>query len=120
MNWSVEYTDEFEEWWLTLSESEQDEIAATVMLLEEVGPSLAYPYSSNVKGSRHGAMRELRVQHAGDPYRILYAFDPRRCAILLLGGNKKGDDRWYETHVPTADRIYDDHLDTLKKEGFLP
>jgi hypothetical protein len=55
-------------------------------------------------------MRELRIQHQGDPYRVLYAFDPRRIAILLAGGCKVGDDRWYETLVPIADDLYDEHL----------
>lgn len=64
-------------------------------------------------------MRELRIQHAGRPYRVLYAFDPRRAAILLLGGDKTGQDRWYEQFVPTADALYDEHLETLKKEGLL-
>jgi len=50
-------------------------------------------------------MRELRIQHQGRPYRVLYAFDPRRCAILLLGGDKTGDDHWYERHIPLADRL---------------
>ena len=62
-------------------------------------------------------MRELRTQHAGRPYRTLYAFDPRRCAILLIGGDKTGDGRWYDTHVPLADALYDIHLETLAKEG---
>jgi hypothetical protein len=62
-------------------------------------------------------MRELRVQHAGRPYRILYAFDPRREAILLIGGEKTGGDRWYETSVPLADRLYDEHLAQLRREG---
>ena len=62
-------------------------------------------------------MRELRVQHRGRPYRILYAFDPRRSAILLIGGDKTGDDRWYDVHVPVADTLYDEHIETLKKEG---
>jgi hypothetical protein len=57
------------------------------------------------------------VQHAGQPYRILYAFDPRRAAILLVGGNKTGKDRWYDEHIPVADRLYDEHLVALKKEG---
>jgi hypothetical protein len=64
-------------------------------------------------------MRELRVQHKGEPYRILYAFDPRRVAILLFGGNKGGDDGWYEKNVPKADNLYDEHLEELKTEGFL-
>lgn len=64
-------------------------------------------------------MRELRVQHKSDPYRVLYAFDPRRTAILLIGGNKTGDDRWYETHVLLADRLYDEHLRQLDEGGLL-
>jgi hypothetical protein len=62
-------------------------------------------------------MRELRVQHAGRPYRILYAFDPRCTAILLIGGEKTGDDRWYTTYVPLGDRLYDEHLAQLRREG---
>lgn len=61
-------------------------------------------------------MRELRIQHEGRPYRVLYAFDPRRTAILLIGGDKTGNDRWYDEFVPKADKLYDDHLDTLEKE----
>jgi hypothetical protein len=64
-------------------------------------------------------MRELRVQHQGRPYRVLYAFDPRRCAILLIGGDKTGDDRWYETHVPMADMLYERHIQQLRSEGGL-
>jgi len=65
-------------------------------------------------------MRELRVQSGGRPIRVFYAFDPRRMAILLIGGDKTGDDRFYETFVPIADRLYDEHLDVLRKEGLLP
>ncbi len=72
-----------------------------------------------MQGSKHPNMKELRVQHAGRPYRVLYAFDPRRTAILLLGGHKTGDDRWYERMVPVADRLYDEHLETLKREGLI-
>lgn len=61
-------------------------------------------------------MRELRVQHAGKPHRILYAFDPRRTAILLIGGNKVGDERWYVKYVPIADRLYKEHLNSLQQE----
>ena len=65
-------------------------------------------------------MRELGIQHAGDPYRVLYAFNPGRTAILLLGGNKSGNDRWYEEYVPIADKLYDEHLEMLKREGLTP
>lgn len=117
MAWEVEFTDEFERWWSTLSESEQESVAASVQLLEVRGPQLGYPHSSGVNGSRHSHMRELRTQHDGRPLRTLYAFDPRRAAILLIGGDKTGDDRWYEVHVPIADRLYDEHLNLLRKEG---
>ncbi len=63
-------------------------------------------------------MRELRIQHEGKPYRVFYAFDPRRVAILLMGGDKTGNDRWYKEFVPIADRLYDDHLEQLRKEGW--
>lgn len=117
MNWVVEHTDEFEEWWHDLNENEQESIKASVGLLEERGPSLGHPYSSGVHGSRHSRMRELRIQHKGKPYRILYAFDPRRVAILLIGGNKTGNDDWYDEYVPVADKLYDDHLiETGEKE----
>ncbi len=119
MEWEVEYTDEFEEWWEGLSEAEQEDVAAYVTLLEKKGPTLPFPYSSDIRGARHTHMRELRVQHRGRPYRVLYAFDPRRAAILLIGGDKTGDERWYGTFVPLADELYDRHLAALKKEGLI-
>ena len=119
MVWNVEFTNEFEEWWITLDASTQIAIDAFVRMLEERGPELPFPFSSGINGSRHRHMRELRVQHKGDPYRILYAFDPRRVAVLLLGGNKGGDDRWYEENIPKADQLYDELLQELKEEGLL-
>jgi hypothetical protein len=64
-------------------------------------------------------MRELRVQSGGHPVRIFYAFDPRRSAILLIGGDKTGDNRFYEKMIPLADKLYDEHLDELRKEGLI-
>lgn len=57
------------------------------------------------------------MQHAGRPYRVFFAFDPRRCAILLIGGDKTGNDPWYETYVPIADQLYDEHLETSRRES---
>ena len=74
------------------------------------------PYSSGIAASRHDHLRELRIQHRGKPYRILDAFDPRRMAILLIGGNKQGNDRWYAKYVPVADRLSAEHLKILEKE----
>lgn len=119
MECNVEYTDEFGAWWNTLSENEHEDIATIVGLLEEKGPQLPFPFSTGVSGSKHSHMRELRVQSKTNPLRILYAFDPRRTAILLIGGNKRGDKRWYKTYVPIADKLYADHLAELKKEGLI-
>ena len=116
MLWCIEYTDEFGVWWDGLSDAEQESVAASVGLLERLGPDLPVPHSSGVVGSRHGHMRELRVQHRGRPLRVLYAFDPRRVGLLLVGGDKTGDRRWYDVFVPVADRIYGDHIVALKTE----
>ena len=115
----VEYTDEFEGWWNTLSEDEQDDVTAIVTLLEDQGVRLPFLYSSCINGSRHGHMRELRVQSGGQPIRIFYAFDPVRVAILLIGGDKTGNERFYDQFVPVADDLYDEHLEALRKEGLI-
>lgn len=119
MSWQIEFTDEFGAWWDTLDEEEQKDVAFSVGLLQARGVHLRFPYCSEIKGSRHNHLRELRIQHQGQPYRVLYAFDPRRAAILLLGGNKTGDDRWYEVNIPLADKLYDQYLAELRKEGLI-
>jgi hypothetical protein len=88
---------------------QQEDFTAVVTLLMEHGPQLPFPYSSGIEGSKHDHMRELRVQTSGKPLRGFYAFDPRRTAILLIGGDKTGDNRFYERMIPVADRIYDDN-----------
>lgn len=117
--WEVEYTDEFGQWWRTLAEAEQEDIAVAVQQLEEQGPALPRPFADTVKGSRHANMKELRPP--GSNIRVLFAFDPRRMAILLIGGDKTG--RWkamYEEIIPLADALYDEHLRLLDGEGELP
>ncbi|MDB4948631.1 MAG: addiction module toxin RelE [Gemmatimonadetes bacterium] len=119
MTYDVEYTDEFEVWWDGLRVDEQESLLTAVDLLEARGPHLEFPFSSGIATSRHSHMRELRVQHRGRPYRVLYAFDPLRVGILLIGGDKTGQKRWYETFVPVADRLYDEHLQILRMEGSI-
>lgn len=82
MAWQVEFTDEFEQWWNRLEETEQIKIDAAIRMLEKYGPDLPYPMSSGVAGSRHSHMRELRVQVHGKPFRVLYAFNPKRAALF--------------------------------------
>lgn len=119
MNWDVEVTDEFKSWFVDLSEADQDAIRFTVNLLMAQGPSLRFPHSSGISNSRHSHMRELRIQSEGRPVRVFYAFDPLRSAILLIGGDKTGDGRFYERMIPLADELYDAHLNELKQEGVL-
>ncbi len=117
--WIVEYTDEFGEWWKYLSESQQDDTTTVIELLEEDGPDLRFPRSSGIEGSKHKHMRELRVQSSGNPIRVFYAFDPKRVAILLIGGDKAGNNRFYEVYIPIADRLYDEHIKQLYAEGLV-
>jgi hypothetical protein len=117
--WEAEFTDEFGAWCGGLTEDEQIDVRAGVNLLRRFGPTLGRPHVDSVASSKHANMKELRIQHRGRPYRVLFAFDPLRTAILLIGGNKTGKGRWYKEFVPMADRLYDEHLDTLRREGLL-
>ena len=90
-----------------------------VNLLRREGTALGYPRSSQVKTSRHSHMRELRVTTAGRAIRIFYAFDPRRTAILLIGGQKTEQERFYQEYVRRADSIYDEYLCQIRREGLL-
>ena len=112
----VEFTDEFGGWWDSLSIAEQESVRVSVELLAELGPALTRPYADTIHGSQVRNMRELRIQHEGRPYRVLYAFDPRRTGVLLIGGDKTGNPRWYEEFVPKAEAIYAQHLREIEKE----
>ena len=102
-------TEEFEEWFLSLHAADARAVARVVGLLEARGIALGYPYSSAIEGSRY-ALRELRVQSAGRPLRVLYAFDPQRQAVLIIGGDKTGNDRFYEWIIPKAEVIWEEYL----------
>ena len=119
MAWEIESSSEYLEWWRELSLAQQKSIDRIVRQLAEKGPHLSAHYSKKVISSRHGRMRELRVQNDGRPLRIFYAFDPRRVALLLIGGDKTGNDRFYIEYVRIADRIYDRHLGDLRQEGLI-
>lgn len=117
MDWEVEYTDEFGAWWDSLDVDTQESIYAYVQLLRKRGPILGRPEADTLAGSRHSNMKELRPTTS---VRILFAFDPRRTAILLIGGDKRGRwTSWYREMIPVADRLYDMHLETLRREGLL-
>jgi Uncharacterized protein conserved in bacteria len=102
-----------------LDPHEQESLAASVELLRQLGPQLARPHADTLQGSRHSNMKELRTQHQGRPLRTLFAFDPRRCAILLIGGDNTGDKQFYARMIPLADQLYDEHLEQLRREKLI-
>lgn len=110
MPWEIEYTDEFGEWWDALTLGAQKDVDFGVQLLRELGPALTRPYADTVRDSKFANMRELRVQHEGKPIRVLYAFNPQRTGILLIGGDKTGNARWYDEYIRKADALYERHL----------
>ncbi|MCY4512035.1 MAG: type II toxin-antitoxin system RelE/ParE family toxin [Acidobacteria bacterium] len=118
-NCDIEVTDEFKSWWNRLTAREQDDVTRVVEALEEHGTDLPKQYSSGILTSKYGHMRELRLRSGGQPIRIFYAFDPRRTAILLIGGRKTHPERFYEEYVPRADAIYDQYLRELRRERLI-
>ncbi len=109
MSWDVYFTDPAEKWILGLSDADYEAMMAVIELLEEHGPVLGRPAVDRIEGSRHHNMKELRS--FGGHLRALFAFDPKRRAIVLVGGDKAGDwTGWYERNVPLADRLYDEYL----------
>jgi hypothetical protein len=110
MAWEVEVSDEFADWYRSLDEDESESVDTSVDTLAAYGPMLGRPDVDTLKGSRYSNLKELRVQHQGRPLRILFAFDPRRCAYLILGGDKTGDDDWYVSAIRRAETLYAQHL----------
>ncbi len=119
MRWDVLFHEEFLLEFNELSEEVQDELLAYAKLLEASGPSLGRPHADTLKGSRHANMKELRFKVDDGVWRIAFAFDPKRQAILLVAGNKAQIKvhRFYKQLIQKADRRFDSHLSDLKKTG---
>ncbi len=116
MSWTVVLVDSFRDW---LDEQEgdvRDEIRGKLLLLARFGPNLRRPQVGKVAGSGIANLKELVIQVGGDPWRVLFAFDPDRSAVLLVGGCKRGDGRWYERAISLAERRYAEHITTLKRK----
>ena len=117
--WEIEYTDQWGCWWQQLSEGDQERVRAALEILEQVGPALGRPLVDTLARSRLPNLKELRPR--GGYLRVLFAFDARRVAILLLGGDKRGRwSAWYAEAIPAAERLYEEHLAQLREEGELP
>ena len=102
-------TDEFAQWFLDLEQADALAVDRSVGLLAQMGIALRHPHTSAIKGSRF-PLRELRVKARGKPLRVFYAFDPDRQAVLLIGGDKSGDKRFYEVYIPRAEKIWEQYL----------
>lgn len=118
MVWGINGTDEFAEWFGRLAETEQDEVIAVVELLADDGPTLGRPHADRIASSRYHNMKELMPRGEAKHLRILYMFDPRREAVLLFGGDKRGQwDRWYTGAVPEAELLYERYLAEIESGG---
>lgn len=119
----LEGTNELRNWYHGQPEDLRDKLDAAIELLAEHGPMLGRPHAETITAvpgykTRHSNLKELRVTYRGDAYRVFFAFDPRRIAILLLG-DRKPNEKWYKQAVPLAEKLYDEHLVELHKEGWL-
>ncbi|MDZ7736289.1 MAG: type II toxin-antitoxin system RelE/ParE family toxin [Gammaproteobacteria bacterium] len=117
MPWTVLFCEEFHSEFRALPEEPQDELLAHALLLQEFGPDLGRPTVNTLKGSRYPNMKELRFSWHGEVWRVAFAFDPRRQAVFLAAGNKKGThhERFYRKLIETAEKRYEQYLDTLHK-----
>jgi hypothetical protein len=116
--WELRWTEEFGQWIVSqeVDAAAREDIRAGLLILRELGPALGRPHVDTLQGSKHSNMKELRVQSKGRPFRIFFAFDPKRRAVLLIGGNKQGKKRFYNVHLPIADQLFDAYLKELDHE----
>jgi hypothetical protein len=117
MEWMIIFHEAFRDWLYEQEQEVQDSILVYIGLLKQEGPLLGRPYVDTIQGSRYPNLKELRVQHQGEPWRVLFAFDPIRRAIMLVGGNKTGDKRWYQKNIPIAEKRFETYLKTLEEEN---
>ena len=113
--WEIKRTEELAKWTKTLNDDAREAILKNIIILKEIGPNLGRPYVDTLKQSRHKNMKELRIQNKKRLFRILFIFDPDRKAVLLIGGDKYGDKRFYEKIIPIADNLFDKYLASRRK-----
>ena len=115
--WEVIQTNTFYQWFVKRDKNAQEEIREKVRVLEEYGPRLGRPYVDTVSESKFKNMKELRVQSKGQPLRVFFAFDPRRKAVLLVGGNKRNYKKFYKKMIFKADALFNEYLEDQKNES---
>ncbi len=114
MEWNIIFDPDFRQWFYKQEIEFQDEAFAVLTVLKEQGASLGRPRVDTIQGSIFKNMKEIRIQYKGKPWRILFIFDPKRQAILLVGGNKTGNKRWYKENIPLAEKCYQKYLEQLE------
>ena len=114
--YTVLFTDYFKDWLDSLTLAEKESVLHVVKILQVKGHQLNRPYADTIQGSKLTNLKELRIQHNGNPYRTFFVFDPLRQAVVLCGGDKTGDKRFYKKMIPIAEQIYDEYLATLERE----
>lgn len=114
---TVLYSETFEKWFNNLTLAERESIFASIELLQQHGHQLGRPHVDTMTNSKIKNLKELRTQHAGKPYRSFFVFDPLRQAILLCGGDKTGDKRFYRRMIALAEQLYDDYLTQLEDKN---
>jgi hypothetical protein len=122
MAWTIRFHDGFDDEFAALDQEVQDELLATAKLLQDYGPALGRPHVDTLKGSSHANMKELRFSAADGVWRVAFAFDPKREAILLVAGDKSGgsESKFYKRLLKKADKRYGQHVESLKKASLLP
>ncbi|GAD90030.1 MULTISPECIES: type II toxin-antitoxin system RelE/ParE family toxin [Vibrionaceae] len=114
--WTILNRPVFIDWFKTLNSRDKVNVRASLILLEERGPTLPRPYADTLEGSKVSNLKELRVQSSGKPIRVFFAFDPERQCVILCGGDKTGDKRFYKKMIPIAEREFKEHLEELNHE----
>ncbi len=113
--YQIIFTDTFRDWLDNLTPIERDKVMASIGLLRQYGHQLNRPYADTITGSGITNLKELRTQISGKPYRSFFVFDPLRQAVLLCGGDKTGDKRFYKRMIPLAESVYSEYLKQLKQ-----
>jgi len=116
MPWEIVYSSEFEAWFIKLDNDSAKAIARSLGILRELGPMLGRPHVDTLKESRIKNLKELRTQCKQQVFRTMFVFDPARNAVILIGGDKTGDKRFYEKIIPLAEEIYSDYLRRFSHE----
>lgn len=114
--YNIVLTEYFIDWYNSLTDDEQDTIQANIIILKQYGYQLGRPKADTIHGSKLTNLKELRIQHEGRPYRAFFIFDPKRNAVLLCGGDKTGDKRFYDKMIPIAENVYSDYLTDLENK----